>query len=255
VKRKAPSSTTKRAAKPRATALTVLNVERAPPGTKHVIARGRGAEDKSMTPCAHCPARCCQFLVAVSLPEALRLALTLSLPLSAVVYPGTWKDPVSVLRFSTPIVLDEGPRVLFLRQENGWCGQLVRAGHDDARCGIYELRPIVCRMFPFEVEVAGKSHSFGSAFIEMCEVGWLYDDATEKRLGADFARWRADMVDDRKLAALWNDAVVEDRSFRAFVRFAHERLAPRLGLDPRAAFRFPEKKKFDFLKPRTVEKI
>lgn len=184
-----------------------------------------------LSPCDSCSGQCCEQLVDVSAVEAVRIALTLVLPLEAVVDTRAWEEPAGVVIASHAIRLDDGLVRLLLRRgaEGLGCTFLHRvAGR--GRCVAYAVRPGVCRMYPYAIEEDdGTQLAVGS--FKWCPSGWLYDEDTERAVAASLAAWREDLALDAELCARWNEEEREERSFAAFARFAAHDLAPRLGLD------------------------
>jgi Fe-S-cluster containining protein len=157
-------------------------------------------------------------------------------------------------RFAHPIVLTSGPSKLVLKRVDGWCTHLVRPGTEQSRCGVYELRPAVCRLFPFLFELDGEEMSVGHGN-PICPVRWAFTQTTTERLEADALRLRDDVAQDRELALRWNEAPRADRSLDAFLAWLKDEAGPLLGHNPRAFDRFPERTQFAFLKTSTRQLI
>jgi hypothetical protein len=66
----------------------------------------------------------------------------------------------------------------------------------------------------------------------LCPTSWLQNEEVTQRLEKEIRAWYASMDEERALIAAWEAHDGEDRSFRAFTRFAIRHVAPSLGKDP-----------------------
>jgi len=244
-----PVSDDELAPAPPSTRLRVLGMEQVDDDVELVVGRGWGLRDAATNPCAHCPSKCCGYQIALTTVEALRMAYTLRLAPSAFLTVAPFTTG-GAERFAHALLLDDGPSMLVLRRTDGWCTHLLRAGHESARCGVYELRPAVCRLFPFLFELDGETHSVGHGN-PICPVRWATTARTEERLEVDARRWQADFAQDAGAAARWNDVARDVRSEAALLDWLAVDEARAQGHDPRALERFPPRPQFAFLKAAT----
>lgn len=194
----------------------------------------------SKDPCSSCVGYCCQTIVHITMVEALRVALPLGVALDEVVrrIPA---DGERGQKQTVPIPLDEGEVRLVLRQQagNGSCVFLHAVGPRNI-CSVHALRPGVCRVFPYRVDVGDRIVSAGAPIA--CPTRWLYDEAIEQRVAGDVRQWLDDIEEERALVRAWSAHDDEDRSFPAFTRFAIRRLASRYGLDADELLRPPRRR-------------
>lgn len=190
-------------------------------------------QEHYLSPCDNCSGHCCEMQVELAVVEAVRIGITLAVPLEVFVktrpyapYGGDYFiDP------GYPIELEGGPaRLLFAHQEQGHCHFLHRvAGR--GRCVAYGIRPGICRLYPYDVRLGdGERISVGTT--NLCPYGWLYDENTTEQVGRDLDAWRRDIDTSNRFCAEWNQAGHADRSLPGFLREAVMTLGPALGLDP-----------------------
>lgn len=185
----------------------------------------------AIDPCAQCNGPCCTTIVFVTMVEALRIHLSLSLPLASF----TRLIPAQGdrgSRQSVAIPLDGGEmRIVFAQREDagGDCVLVHRMG-SRALCSIYAFRPGACRVFPYKAEVGDRVVSAGPPL--PCPVSWLWNEEVAKRVQEDMERWLRDLEVERDLVAKWAARDAADRSFAAFTRFAIEEVGGHLGFDP-----------------------
>jgi Fe-S-cluster containining protein len=104
----------------------------------------------ALSPCAQCHEACCRdYLVTVSGLDAYRISTGLGLHPGQFIVPTSYGDPPDGFRVDTTgrtnrLSLDkrrDGPAA-------GWCTFWMPVGDGLGRCGIYALRPGVCRTYP-----------------------------------------------------------------------------------------------------------
>ncbi len=201
--------------------------------------------DYSLDPCASCVGYCCQTIVHVTMVEALRVSLPLGVALDDMVrrIPA---DGERGNKQTVPLPLDEGEVRLVFRQQEGHGGCIfLHAVGARSICSAHALRPGVCRVFPYKVDVGDRVISAGGPIA--CPTRWLYDERVEARVDEDVRRWLADIDEERALVEAWraqadDAASPSDRSWLAFQRFAIRRLAGRCGLDADEILRPPRRR-------------
>ena len=204
--------------------------------------------DYSLDPCANCGGHCCTTKVYVTTIEAMRLSLTLAIPFDDVVERQPADQPKGRSQ-TVPIVVDDGAWRLTLKKrdpESQKCIFFFEVG-DRGRCGVHAIRPGVCRQFPYTTDVDDETISAGPP--TPCPTRWLYNEATEKRVEADTRGWIADIDEEHRLIAAWDDSPADDRSWPAFTRFAVKQLATRFGKDARQLLAPPRRRRFSDPEP------
>jgi Fe-S-cluster containining protein len=185
-------------------ATRILNVIDAPPG-QHRRPAGSGPLPMaafSTEPCSRCPSRCCERQVVLGTAEAIRVGFALGLRLRAFVEPMPWSPALGLL-ISWPFKLDDGGRtVLRFRRGPSGCTHLVRPGTATSRCGIYGVRPSICRLYPFIIDDDGERIAVGGQ--EICPEQWMQNEQTRIDAGDAVARLRIDREHDRQIVLAWN---------------------------------------------------
>lgn len=212
--------------------------------TPRVDARGRLKHYSRFEPvdraCELCPARCCHLTVHVSLPEVLRLSSVLEVPFHAAFafVPGEGVRSFALDAKGDPRAgryAEEWPGrgVIALRRlESGACQYLVDVG-GFWRCGIYELRPATCRLYPvtWETEAAR-----GGPPMVLCPVPYVVTPERERQLRRDVGQTLENWALHEEIVAAW-EARPPDAPRRPddFLRFALTAAGERLSIDPTKA--------------------
>ncbi len=183
--------------------------------------------------CSLCPSRCCRLTVKLSLPDAVHYCNTLQVPFFAglTFTPGDHVHHAFAVDRDARIVpeTDGWPgkaEIMLRRSEDGACQSLIRVGGYE-RCGVYEARPSLCRLYPaaWNSDVAK-----GGPEAILCPVAYGIAPAEEARLKEHIERsilfweWHDDVVQ------AWNESE-EPRTTEAFLEFAVPRTIEKMGLD------------------------
>jgi Fe-S-cluster containining protein len=197
----------------------ILNVMEAPAGRTRIP--DEGMPSFSTTPCEHCEARCCSMQTTLSTVEVIRVARhTGRAPLELVeIRPYSRAVPTHL---AWPFKLD-GPvsRAVFsLRRTSGRCGLVT-----EERCGVYEARPAICRIFPFHVEDERGRVGVGNTL--NCPVQWLQTAELREGLARDVERYREDRARDLESVRFWNRGR-RARSVEGLVGWLMEHVAEQL---------------------------
>jgi len=150
--------------------------------------------------CKSCTARCCRGLaVVLTIPEAKRMVAETGL------------SPEDFLEFSEnidskqtphyPLLVQSGGRVheyfiILKRRQKKECIFL----EDDLRCSVYNQRPHVCRLYPFELD--GKDAKKGA----LCPAKFVKEEGTEK-IAQQLGR---DLLEHGKIARRWSASFGEN---------------------------------------------
>lgn len=185
----------------------------------------------SRSPCASCAGLCCLASNKFTAVEATRIALTLMLPMPTFAR-ATVLDGTEPAAHTVPIPLDSGDVVLSFvpkRQPQGddTCLFLNRVG-DVGRCSVHGVRPGVCRVYPYRVELDERELHAGAPLV--CPTHWLQDKDVRRAVKKDVVGWLADLERERELIEQWRAHEGGDRSFAGFARWAASTLAPEMGL-------------------------
>jgi len=196
--------------------------------------------EMSLNPCVHCPGHCCVPQGAITMVEALRIALLLRVPLQHVVEKRRVDPGHPPAPHATPIPLDEGDVLLFLQVgAHGQCVFLHRLG-ERGFCSIYDARPGMCCVYPHEVQWKGRRLSVGNTVL--CPVQWMQDDAAVARVTRALTAWDNDAAVERRLIRTWSRRRDVDRTYAAFVEHAVRTLARKLGVDAEEVLRPPRRR-------------
>lgn len=189
----------------------------------------------TVNPCRFCPGKCCHLNVKISLPEAVRYTAIYQLPFfSAIsIVPSTHerrsirldRDP----RFVDPVDGWQGRAELQLRRsESGACHALVDA-NGFKRCGIYPVRPSLCRLYPFSWE---SEDARGGPEMIMCPTPYALTPSAEKQFLEDVEEGLQMWARHEEVVQAWNARSGPEWTVEAFLEFAVPQTAERLGLDP-----------------------
>ena len=193
----------------------------------------------SLNPCAHCPGHCCSGVVALTTVEALRLCLTLSLPLDHVVVRSPVQEGAQGTPQTLPTALSDGVFTLQLRHKGVQC---VFLHHVEGRgmCAAHAVRPAICRLYPYDVDDGGRHVRVGGQ--NLCPVRWLHDDAADARVERDVRQMDADMAQEKKLLSAWKRRKSGNNSWAAYIVFSVNKLAHALGFDAAEILRPPRRR-------------
>lgn len=219
----------------------ILNVIRAEEGQSRIEGGMYGRADYALNPCGTCGSHCCQLRAYVNTAEALRIAYTLVIPLAEFVEVGKWKQEELDLRWGRPFQVDGEKCLLALKRSNqNHCFHLMRPGQPTSGCGIYSVRPAVCRLYPFNLGFDDGT-SLGVGGQTKCPIYWLQNEGTVARAAEAYAEWQADLELDQRVVAAWNRGRRKDRSAGAFLTWLQGPGAELLGHNPEVFKPYPER--------------
>jgi Fe-S-cluster containining protein len=179
----------------------------------------RGSEHLGFR-CTGCGDCCRSLRVAITHHDLRRLSQGLGRPAAALV---DWLAPDAVDMTGEPgsfVRLASGRRLMVLAHAGGACGLL----QPDQRCSAYALRPLDCRLFPFDFERDEQGHPLRLSRLEFDGCG------DEQGAAADLAELEAD--DTRR----WRELADYQERLQRWNRLAQHRLRFRQPLGDAARF-------------------
>lgn len=209
--------------------------------TPKVDAEGKLKHYSRFTPvdraCELCPARCCHLSVHVSLPEVLEFCTVLEVPFHAAFcfVPGEGsrsfeidaKDDWRAGRYK-----EEWPGrglIALRRKESGACQYLVDVG-GFLRCGVYEVRPATCRLYPLTWE---SETAQGGPPMVLCPIPYMVTPERERRFQKDVDRALTNWALHEAVLSEWHARGPEaSKKPDDFLEFALRATAERLKVDP-----------------------
>jgi Fe-S-cluster containining protein len=223
--------------------LRILRMPEADPGQRRLTGGLLGRADFAVAPCKGCDSRCCGLRAYMSIPEAVRMAFVLGIPLTFFIEVAIEGEDLELdERWGGALHVDGGRAQLsFLRDpETKVCRHVVRPGETTSHCGVYSLRPGICRLYPYAFEAPdGTEHAIGSQ--DRCPVFWMFDEPARAQLERDWEAWQADLAVDAAWVKAWNDPAREDRSVDALLRWLSHDVAVALGHYPEDLEPLPER--------------
>lgn len=189
-------------------------------------------------PCLMCPGECCRARVVLNVCDLVRLAAPLE------IHPSSFCDLVECeSRNGEAILIGETRKHITLRKgDDDHCVlQLKVDGH--RRCGVHELRPGICRLYPFAFERGNQRLEMG---LVSCPTRWLISAQKKDAILDDLESHEHDRALDRQIVRRWNLKQEEERTPQAFWIFALVEAGRELGVDTSAFTRQPPRAK---LKP------
>lgn len=182
--------------------------------------------EHSKDPCRQCPGWCCQADVRTTAVEAVRIALTVGVPILHfvdVVPAAASSDSV----MDWPIIpVADGEFRLRMSKVNGWCTWLHRTG-ERGTCAVHGQRPGPCRLYPFDMTIGERHVVVGSQ--KLCPVAWVKTEAMETRVHEDLKKYDLDLAAECALIDAWK--VQGKGGMENFLAFAILREGLRMGFD------------------------
>jgi hypothetical protein len=169
-------------------------------------------------PCQLCPGSCCDDLaVTVNLVDVARIHRQLHLPvhefLARYVDEDPKEEPYAFYIRRQPIAL----ALLPPEGKNCGCSFLMHVG-DHLRCGIYELRPGTCRVYPFTDQGERVRHKPGT----LCPRRFDLDDLSREGIRREIARYQRQWNAHAVFAREWNESPPRHASFEKLLDFVDE---------------------------------
>jgi Fe-S-cluster containining protein len=151
--------------------------------------------------CNGCGDCCRRLRVALTHRDLERLTRALQAPAASLV---AWLAPNEVdpnEERASFVLLPGGPRLMVLAQDSGACRLLDH----EARCRVYEARPLDCRLYPFVFERDSRQRATRLLPFDPAGCGERREQAEsfEELDRADAARW-SEIEEYQHLIAGWN---------------------------------------------------
>jgi len=162
--------------------------------------------------CNGCGDCCRRLRVALTHRDLERLTRALQAPAASLV---AWLAPNEVdpnEERASFVLLPGGPRLMVLAQDSGACRLLDH----EARCRVYEARPLDCRLYPFVFERDPRQRATRLSMFDPAGCGERREEfeSLAELDRADAARW-SELEEYQRLIAGWN------RFARHRARFRH----------------------------------
>lgn len=230
-----------------------------------------------VNPCENCHAGCCRsFAAPISGADIIRIENRLGLDFWQFVC--RWADPTGrIARKHAPhFHFEDDPRTPFViclmhaasdfLPGTTKCRFLMECPPDEdhplgqARCGIYEARPGVCRAFPGKLsddgelivisEIPSHGRDDRQPVYELCPRPWEKTDIDPIQLTQDVVICRYEMASFSQVATIWNRQPRPWSLFPEFLRMVYrERVVTQSSLDQlerqSATVKFPTKQSAD----------
>lgn len=166
---------------------------------------------KIVNSCKSCTARCCRVLsVVLTVPEAVRLVRA------------SGKAPQEILEFTSGVDYRRTPHYPVLAFENGQLRDyflvIRHSGEDciflgrDLACALYNDRPSVCRLYPFDLDGAEMKKR------ALCPVKFAKGEGMPRIASA----LRADLIKHGEIVRKWNVLHKEKPTLEMFFAFLKE---------------------------------
>ena len=179
----------------------------------------RGSFRAGEFPCVTCHTNCCKaYTVFPNVFDIYRIWTKLKIP------PESFLEMIEASNEELGVKLTDGIVDLALKKKESSeaCLFLIEAG-DLFRCGIHEIKPGVCRAYPFDWR-DGKVVQLED---KLCPVDWHVDREFEKTI-VDLHRDLADEWEfTHSLIAEWNAMSIPSRDFHSYVTYVFRRVRER----------------------------
>lgn len=170
------------------------------------------------TPCSTCPGKCCdQLAVTISVVDVARIVRVLNIPIDDLLARYVDEDPrerpYAFMIRRQPIALAMNPP----GSKTCGCPFLLQIG-DTRRCGIYDIRPGTCRVYPFSRENARVYHKKGT----LCPRRFRTDDEEARRIHLEIDEYQRQWNIHAEFARQWNENPPRHASFDKLLDFVEE---------------------------------
>jgi hypothetical protein len=150
--------------------------------------------------CDECAACCCDTIPIITDRDIRRITKeTGKRPLDFVKLYSERKVEIGPERGSGFVNMAHGKRIMGLKQKNEQCIFLSR----DKRCTIYEVRPFVCRTYPFDIKLDQNGKITAIGFHEKASHGKDICTAVARVVAVDRYLVEDTMQEDREDRSYW----------------------------------------------------
>jgi len=165
-------------------------------------------------PCISCHTNCCkEYIIFVNAHDVYRISVGLGLD------PGNFLEIYGAKEDEWGIQIEEGLVDLALKQKDGTCTFLVQFG-DNFRCGIHDLKPGVCKSYPFQL----KDRKLVQMDDKMCPVDWDVTQEFETMMITHLKKDENEWKFYYDLILEWNATHQPTAQLSEFLRFLIDRV-------------------------------
>ena len=165
-------------------------------------------------PCDKCDTNCCkEYTIFVNAHDIYRLSTGLNKT------PESFLELYGAKDYDLGIKVQEGLLDLALKQKDGAC-MFLEESKDIFRCTINEIKPSVCKSYPFEMR-NGKLAQMDDI---MCPTDWD-TSAFESMMSTHLKKDKDEWAFYDKLVLEWNESKGEKKPLAEFLKFMINRVA------------------------------
>ena len=166
-------------------------------------------------PCISCHTNCCkEYTIFVNAHDVYRISVGLGLD------PGNFLEIYGAKEDEWGIQIEDGLVDLALKQKDDTCTFLIKFG-DNFRCGIHDLKPGVCKSYPFQL----KDRKLIQMDDKMCPVDWDVTKEFETMMITHLKKDENEWKFYYDLILEWNATHQPAAKLSEFLRFLIDRVA------------------------------
>ncbi|MFZ1077612.1 MAG: YkgJ family cysteine cluster protein [Nitrosotalea sp.] len=166
-------------------------------------------------PCISCHTNCCkEYTIFVNAHDVYRISVGLGLD------PENFLEIYGAKEDAWGIQIEEGLVDLALKQKDDTCTFLIKF-EDNFRCGIHDLKPGVCKSYPFQLK-DGKLIQMDD---KLCPVDWDVAKEFETMMTTHLKKDENEWKFYYDLILEWNATNPHNLQLSKFLRFLIERVA------------------------------
>lgn len=212
--------------------------EYTPPADLGCLRSGSASEN----PCARCPGHCCHLLLSLTVHDVARICVGLGVPPTAFCRlekrSEGWNAPtIDIEGVSHYLMLNSGG---FLDDGSTKACIFLHNIPGAARCSIYTLRPMTCRLYPFRWWQDGQLSEPKKYW---CPEGWLVGPQKKRSVVKAIKQSIREEQASAKLIQAFNRQRKIPHSADEFFRYAVAHGAEALGLDPSEVLQAPVRRR------------
>lgn len=190
------------------------------------------AKNYSTSPCAACNSVCCSEKVCINIVDLARLVLLLGVaPEDVIDFAPEHQSSLTI----APVINGQSQHMLLKQIEvpeldEPVCHMIARPG-GKLRCGVHGVRPGICRAYPFQF-YTDKDEFYYVGLPFLCPSSWALETKQRKAIEQEIVTWRNENDFAERAVKKWNREQPDD-DVSSFFRYAIEKGARKLNLDPR----------------------